>query len=99
MLNFYFIQDEQSKSGSVAQMGLKHAGGLEYEIFEALQTKGFIEDRFDYHSDFRWNKASVQKKYNLIKEKEIKSDINLLALFNLLDKAIKLKSGLIAFGD
>jgi hypothetical protein len=53
MLNFYLIKDEMAKPNSFKQTTLELAGSIDEYVFEDLQHKKLIEDRFDYYSDFR----------------------------------------------
>jgi hypothetical protein len=106
MLDFYIIQDEQNKPDWPEQIELEYAGRLDEKVFKSLKMTGFIEAEFDYYADFRWNKTFVQQKYEAIKlqrsnfkAKELVNDTDLTEFFNLIGKAVKLNSGLIAYCD
>jgi len=97
MLDFYIIKDEQKKSSS--PKNLEFAGGLNDITFNNLQIKGLIDKKHDYYNDFRWSEKIVEKKYNKILIDKITNNTDIKILFEILNKAIKMESGLIAFCD
>ena len=98
MLDFYLINDDQPKPNYPEQLSLEFVVGLDSKTFESLIKKGLIDSRFDYYSDFRWNlKVIEQINLNIVKAKNLDSDIDKLNL--IINKALELKSGLIAYCD
>lgn len=97
MLDFYLIKDEQITPNSPNE--LESIGAIVNTVFHNLKTKGFIDNCYDYYSDFRWN----TKKINQIRQNSQKhqnlEDTDLIQLFQILDMAEKKKSGIVAFGD
>lgn len=98
MLDFYLIKDDQPKPNYPEQVPLEFITGLNSKTFENLIKKGLIDSRFDYYSDFRWN-INLVKQINLkiAKAKNSDSDIDKLNL--IINKALKLKCGIIAYCD
>ncbi len=99
MLDFYIINDEQSKPSYPEQINLEYVGGLDDRTFENLKAKGLIEDRLDYYSDFRWNSDFVKQKYDSLINHINQSDSDLRKLFGLVSKAKEIDCRLIAYCD
>jgi hypothetical protein len=99
MLDFYIIPDDKPKPNNPGQGDLTYAGGLDDKIFDNLQRKGIIDERFDYYSDFRWETSLIGKIRQTIKNKKMEKDTDVKALIVLLDLAGQTGSGLIAYGD
>ncbi|MCD8433606.1 hypothetical protein LNJ05_12615 [Tenacibaculum finnmarkense genomovar ulcerans] len=98
MLDFYLIKDDQPKPNYPEQVSLEFVIGLDSKTFESLIKKRLIDSRFDYYSDFRWNlKVIEQINLNIVKAKNLDSDIDKLNL--IINKALELKSGIIAYCD
>ncbi|GAB5564132.1 MAG: hypothetical protein Wins2KO_11950 [Winogradskyella sp.] len=96
MLDFYLINDEQSKPNYPEQLNLEFVSGNDYEAYERLLTKGVIDQRFDFYSDFRWSSHMIKKLFNKTKEKQ---DSDFTILNNILRKAMDKNSGLVAYSD
>lgn len=99
MLDFYLINDEQPKPRYPEQIDLEFVGDLNNKTFETLKTKGLIENRFDYYSDFRWNSAFVKQIYSSMLANEFRNDSDIQQLFELISKANEINYGLIAYCD
>ena len=56
MLDFYTVKKDQPTPSYPEVAGLILIGGLDEKTFNNLQNKGLLERRFQYYSDFRWNK-------------------------------------------
>lgn len=97
MLDFYLINDDQVKPSSPQEKKL--VGGLDDHTFENLKSKGVIDSRFDYYSDFRWGTPLIKQIREKILQKQIQSDSDVKQLLKLLDIADKEQSGLIAYSD
>ena len=98
MLDFYFIKDGQPKTNNAQKMGLEPAGSLDDYTFEELQRREIIDLRFDYYSTFRWDTRIIKQIQENLKHIDKKDDC-LGRLQELLEKASKRESGLIAYGD
>lgn len=97
MLDFYIIKDGQMTPDSPT--GLEFIGQLGDNTFRNLKTKGIIDKRYDYYSDFKWNtKTILQIRQNSIKLC-IQEDTDTKQLNQLLDLAENRESGIIAFAD
>ena len=96
MLDFYLINDEQSKPDYPEKADLKFVSRIDHKTYKTLVSKRIINSRFDYHSDFRWNSQLIEKMYKKIKDK---SDSNIEKLSKILNKAMNEKCGLIAYCD
>ena len=97
MLDFYLIADSKRNLELHKLEKLDYAGGMESDVFERLVRKKIIDSRFKFDSDFRWSHAFMEQIESKIKEFDVDSDIRILK--RILEKAIKAKSGLIAYGD
>ena len=98
MLDFYLINDGQPKAKSPQKMGLELAGSIDDDAFEELQSLGIIESRFDYYSTFRWDTCIIKQIQEKL-ERIDKNNSSLEQLKKLLEKASKMQSGVIAYGD
>ena len=98
MLDFYLIKDRQTKPSYPEQANLEYVSGLNSKTFDNLKEKGVIDSRFDYYSDFRWNMKLVEQ-INMKVIKNGKSDSDFKKLSEILEKALKYKTGLIAYCD
>lgn len=98
MLDFYIIKDEQSKPSYPLQANLEFIAGLDSGTFDNLISKGIIDSRFDYYSDFRWNSNLIEQ-INSKVSKIINSDSDIDKLKLILNKALELQCGIIAFCD
>lgn len=96
MLDFYLIADEQRKPDYPEQVGLKFIAGINFKTYENLIKKGIIDSRFDYYSDFRWNRKLIEQVDGRIKDK---SDSDIKKLEEILTQAMNSKTGLIAYCD
>ncbi len=99
MLDLYVILEGQNKPPYPEQAGLEYAGSLDDLTFHDLQKKGLIELEFHYYSDFRWSKALVKQKYDLLLEKSRQQDTSVSQLLVALDKALKKNGGIIGYCD
>lgn len=99
MLDFYTIKDDQSKPKYPEQTGLEFVGGIDDITFYNLQSKGIIDERFDYYSDFRLGTASIKQIRQNIFQKQLQDDLDVKKLVQLFDIADKKQIGLIAYGD
>ena len=98
MLDFYIIKDEQPKPNYPEQANLVFISGLDSGTFDNLISKGIIDSRFDYYSDFRWNSNLIEQINSKVsKIKNSDSDIDKLNL--ILKKALESKCGIIAYCD
>ena len=97
MLDFYILSDSQRKPKPDELREFKYAGGLEAGTFDRLIKKGIIDSRFDVYSDFRWGNKILRQID--IKTRDFRSDSDVKALKKIIDKALKTKNGLIAYGD
>lgn len=99
MLDFYIIHDELSKPSYPAKANLEYVGGLDDRTFENLKSKGLIESKFDYYSDFRWSSNFVKRKYISLLNHENQSDSDVRKLIEFVNKAKTIDCGLIAYCD
>lgn len=99
MIDFYLINDDQTKPNSPRQGGLRLAGGLDDEIFEHLKQKGVIESRFDPYSSFRWGTSVVKNINQTIIQRQLSTDNDVKNLLTILQLADENQCGLIAYGD
>jgi hypothetical protein len=106
MLDFYLIDDEQAKPSYPEQTNLEYAGGINLATFEELQRLRFIEDRFDFWTDYRWSNQQVKQKsdvlikdYPDLPENRYKPEKPEKTLWMILEKAVRTGQGLIAFAD
>ena len=98
MLDFYIIKDKQTTPDYPEQISLEYISGINFNTFKNLQKKGIIDSQFNYYSDFRWNKLLVEQ-INLNITKKGKQDSDIKKLISILEKALKSKSGVIAYCD
>jgi len=100
MLDFYLLDDSQPKRNKPGQ-DLVYLGGTEANIFHQMQAEGIIEAWLDYYSDFRWSSEVVARMLLLLheKQKSIAFEPGVVTFAAMLQKAIDLKSGIVAFGD
>ena len=98
MLDFYIIKDEQPKPSYCQQANLEFIAGLDSGTFDNLISKGIIDSRFDYYSDFRWNSNLIEQ-INSKVSKIKNSDSDIDKLKSILNKALELQCGIIAFCD
>jgi hypothetical protein len=99
MLDFYTIKDDQPKPSYPEQVGLEFVGGLDDKTFDNLQSKGIIDTRFDYYSDFRLGTVLIKQIRQNILQKRMQADLDVKKLIHLLDVADMEENGLIAYGD
>jgi len=99
MLDFYLLDDNQPKQKRVRD--LVYLGGIEANIFHQMQAEGIIEARLDYYSDFRWSSEVVARMLLSLhgKQKSIAFEPGVATFASILQKAVDLKSGIVAFGD
>ncbi len=98
MLDFYLLADNQNMPNYPEEGGHKLVGNIDAQIFDRLKLKKIIPERFDYHSDFRWDTSLIQQiRMNIQKHTVRDSDIQSLLL--LLDTAKSYDSGLVAYAD
>jgi hypothetical protein len=98
MLDFYLLADEKKAPNYPEQTGVNIIGQIDQQTFERLKLKKIIPERFDYHSDFRWDKDLIQQIGKNIQKQAIPdSDVN--TLLQMLDAAQAQDSGLIAYAD
>ena len=98
MLDFYLINDKQSKPNYPEKANLEYISGLNSKTFENLKEFRIIDSRFDYYSDFRWNNGLVKQISKKAFEKR-ESDTDIEKLCEILDKALESNSGIIAYCD
>jgi hypothetical protein len=106
MLDFYLIDDQQAKPEYPEQTNLEYAGGINLATFEELQRQRFIEDRFDFWTDFRWSSQQIKqkadlliKKYPELRDNRDKTEKPEKILWLILEKAVRTGNGLIGFAD
>lgn len=99
MLDFYILKDEQALPNHPEKLGLEFVGGLDEKTFHNLLNKGIIDKRFDYYSDFRLGTPLILQIRQTILQKQLQADADVKMLTQLLDRADKKQSGLIAYGD
>jgi hypothetical protein len=94
MLDFFFISDEQPSDFALTQA--EYAGGITMREFEQAQHAHIIEYNFDFFDDFRWSNVQVKQKLSQLQNSKSEQ---FDALQKLLQRAVELNCGLIAFGD
>ena len=94
MLDFFFISDEQPSDFALTQA--EYAGGITMREFEQAQYAHTIEYDLDFYDDFRWSNVWVKQK--LVQFQNTESE-QFDVLRKLLQRAIALNCGVIAFGD
>ncbi|AFM04907.1 hypothetical protein Fleli_2542 [Bernardetia litoralis DSM 6794] len=94
MLDFYFIEESQSKPNS--PKNLDFAGGLDFNVFKRLQNKSIIPSSYDYYSDFRWDLNTINQMIEKIKDD---NDQDKKILFEIIVKAHLQYLCLIAYCD
>lgn len=99
MLDFYLISDNQPKPYYPEKVGLEYIGGLDSDTFENLKSKGIIDKRFDYYSDFRWGTLLIKQIKQRIIQYQFQADQEIKKLSAFLDLAEQKSCGLIAYGD
>ncbi|MDR2272068.1 MAG: hypothetical protein LBF27_14275 [Sphingobacterium sp.] len=99
MLDFYIIEDDQAMPNYPEEFGLQFVGGIDYGTFTNLQSKGIIDPRFDYYSDFRLDTLIIKQIRENILQKQLQADTDIIKLTQLFTFANEKESGLIAFGD
>lgn len=99
MLDFYLIDDDQSKPSCPEDMNLKYIGGLDERTFRNLKAKGLIDGRFNYHTDFRWKSDLIKQKHHELTNHKNQNDTDLRRFFELINKAQEINCGLIAYCD
>jgi len=99
MLQFYLIQNHQTKPDYPEQINLEFVGEISYEVFERLQRKKVIDDRYSYYEDFRWSFPIIKQLSERIDYQKLKNDTDVIKLLKLLNKVDDNNSGLIAYCD
>lgn len=99
MLDFYIINDNQSKPSYPEEIGLDFVDALDDKTFNNLQDKGVLDKRFDYYSDFRLGTILIKQIRQNILQKKIQVDEDVKKLLQLFDAADTKQSGLIAYCD
>lgn len=99
MLNFYLIRDDQARPNSPEQLSLQFVGALGYDTFERLKSKSIIDERFDYHTDFRWGTSIIKQITNRILQLHLQDEQEAKELYKLVQLAERNNSGLIAYAD
>ncbi|EJL74843.1 hypothetical protein [Chryseobacterium populi] len=99
MLDFYTIKDHLPTSDYPDKLDLKFAGDLDDRTFSQLQSKEIVPRNFDYYSDFRWDRKTIQQICNAITDKNLESDTDVKKLMQLLNAAIQAECSLVAYGD
>lgn len=99
MLDFYIIDDDQSMPGYPEELGLQFVGGIDYGTFKNLQSKGVLDQRFDYYADFRLDTILLKQIHENILQKKMQTDTDVIKLVQLFNIAQQQDGGLIAFGD
>lgn len=99
MLHLYIIADNQPKPTSPNTIPLPLAGELDETIFENLQQKGIIADRFDVYATFRWGTDLIKQMRQTIQKKNMNHDADVQQLVKLFAIAEKNNCGLLARGD
>nr|WP_199079621.1 hypothetical protein [Pedobacter sp. ASV19] len=98
MLDFYLLPDEKNVPNYPEETGGNVIGQINQQTFERLKLKKIIPERFDYHSDFRWDKDLIKEiRKNIQKQAIPDSDVS--PLLQMLDAAQTQDSGLIAYAD
>lgn len=97
MLHLYTISDDQPRPDKANTLPL--AGELDETIFENLQEKGIIADRFDVYSTFRWGTDLILQMRQTIQKKNMSRDADVQQLEKLFAIAEKNNCGLLARGD
>ncbi|MDV7697343.1 hypothetical protein N6B72_10465 [Chryseobacterium soli] len=99
MLDFYFLQDNESQPSYPEQAHLSYAGELDDHTFKNLQDKKVIGKQFEYYSDFRWPTEVISQMERIISENKLQDDTDVQQLMSIFKAAAMKKSGLIAYGD
>lgn len=99
MLDFYLIRDNQPIPNYPEQANLEIAGGLDYETYEYLKSKGLIDKRLDFYSDFFWGTEMIESTLAIINQGGFKSDPRVKLFYDLISLALEKKCGLIAYSD
>lgn len=99
MLDFYFLQDNESQPNYPEQAHLSYAGELDDLTFKNLQDKKVIGKQFEYYSDFRWTTEVICQMERIISENKLQDDTDVQQLISIFEAAAVKKSGLIAYGD
>ncbi|RZL12972.1 MAG: hypothetical protein EOO62_09560 [Hymenobacter sp.] len=94
MLDFFFIGDEKPSDFALTQA--EYAGGITMREFEQAQHARVIEYGFNFFDDFRWSNAQAKQK--LAQLQSAKSE-QFEVLQRLLQRAVELNCGVIAFSD
>lgn len=97
MLDFYLIDDEQSKPNDPQNLVL--IGSLDEKTFSNLKTKGIIGNQYDFYSDFRLSCTIVKQIQDLISRQLLQADTDVKQLLQILDGAMSKQCGVIAYGD
>lgn len=99
MLHLYLLADDQPSPRTLSQTPLPLAGELDETIFENLQEKGIIADRFDVYATFRWGTDLIKQMRQTIQKKNMGHDADVQQLVKLFAIAEKNNCGLLAHGD
>jgi hypothetical protein len=99
MLDFYIAKDDQTKQTYKEKLEREFAGGLDSKTFSNLQSKGIIDKRFDFYSDFRLSRLQITKIRDIISQRQLEADSDVLQFSEIIEKAESRQSGLIAYGD
>jgi len=94
MLDFYFISDELPDDYALTQV--EYVGGIKMHEFEQAQHARVIDYHLDFYDDFRWSSAQVKQKLAQLHSTHSEQ---FAALMQILQKAVELNCGIIAFGD
>ncbi|MGI4761332.1 MAG: hypothetical protein ACRYF0_11530 [Janthinobacterium lividum] len=94
MLDFFFIIDEHPRSFPLTQA--EYAGGITMREFEQAQHTHIIDYHLDFFDDFCW--SSIQVKQKISQLQGAKSE-QFAVLEKILQRAIELNCGVIAFAD
>jgi transposase len=79
MLDFYLLADDQKALNFPEEAGAKMVGYIDDQTFERLKVKKVIPERFNYYSDFRWDRSLIQQIKENIPEKWL-NDIDIKPL-------------------
>ena len=99
MLVFFLIHDSQNPSSK--GLILKHAGGIEDDLFFQLQAESIIEPWFDYYSKFRWGSEIVARMLLKLQQQPEPATLQKerMVFMAILQKAVGANCGLMGFGD
>ncbi len=98
MLDFYLIKANKIKPEYPEQKNLEFVGGIDMKQFKILADKGIIEDIYNYYSDFRWDKITIEIMINKLNQ-NTDTCLEFEKFKSILKKAINTENEIIAYCD